>query len=342
MKLPPEIALQDSLLEDFSPISTPSPPPRQTHTFQRTHPNPAPTHFNASSTRSSDPLDIASLGISDRPSRFAPFKSGSAKMDWNPSPHQLTFNNPKNAAPYSALFASAKGTLPSAPGTSFLPSPTHKPTQPNFFSAANQTSKLDREQGKEEFTLGRQRLFAPQETTGLEALLGQALTLEDEPTIVRAVKSVKRSMERNNQLRKSIIALTISSVAGIVAAVVGVPVAYSVWGIARVAISRGRLSDLSAGMVATLFAMWIGLPYTGIEVPYHRLLLVAYHPSIQLLAHRIGVTILVVILSRDVARVVQIKTEQRRKAKEKEEARQQKMRGIFYTPRKEKGGTLVR
>lgn len=193
---------------------------------------------------------------------------------------------------------------------------------------------------KGDFTLGRQRLFAPQETTGLEALLGQALRLDDEPTLVRAVKSVKRSMERNVRLRESIIGLSISSVAGLIALVfwksVGIPLAFLVWGLGRVAVSQWRWRSVLAGIGSLMFAVWTGFPFTGVEVPYHRLLLVAYHPAIQLLAQRIGGAVLLVLLGRDVIKVAQIKMNQWRKVKEEEEARQQKMRGIFYTPQKGK------
>lgn len=210
---------------------------------------------------------------------------------------------------------------------------------------------MEEEDGEEarergDFTLGRQRLFAPQESTGLEALLGQALRLDDEPTLVRAVKSVKRSMERNVLLQESIIAASISCVASIVGLIfwrsVGIPLAFLVWGVVRVGLSRGRRwGSIVGGVVAMVFVVWIGFPFTGLEVPYHWFLLVAHHPSIQVLAHRIGGAVLLVILGRDIMKVVQIKMEQRRKVKEEEEARQQKMRGIFYTPQKGKGGRSV-
>ena len=260
-------------------------------------------------------------------------------MDWTPSSSHRTTFSPLKPAAYTP-FSQARGTLPPAPGTSFYASsPSAKPV--NFFSQHNTTEE---EEERGDFTLGRQRYFTPQETTGLEALLGQALRLDDEPTLVRAVKSVKRSMERNVHLQQSIIALATSCVAGCIAVVwwksVGLPLAFLAWGVARVAVSRGRVGIVIAGVMAVVFAVWIGLPFTGVEVAYHYLLLIAYHPTIQVLAHRIGGTILLVILGRDGTRVVQIKMKQWRKVKEEEEARQQKMRGIFYTPQKGKGRSV--
>jgi hypothetical protein len=123
LRLPPEIALQDSS-DDLSPQNTPSPVSR--HKFQRTQPRlPSP---QIRRIPPQDPVDIASLGIAD-PSNDT--------MDWTPSQHtSFSPTYPENT--YSrdnSLFAAGRGTLPPAPGTTFT-APPAKDQSVNWFKTA--------------------------------------------------------------------------------------------------------------------------------------------------------------------------------------------------------------
>ena len=164
VRLPPEIALQD-FSDEFSPQSSPSPPPR--HTFQRTQPRPSIHH---TPLKKEHPLDLSTLGISDRP--LAPFRNEST-MDWIPSTEQTTFS-PSSHPMYSAtdsIFAKGKGQLPPAPGITFTPTP--KPQQVNWFKSSlsptlqkEESSDDDRRPNKD-IQFREQRLFAPQVRTPL-------------------------------------------------------------------------------------------------------------------------------------------------------------------------------
>ena len=129
MKYPPEIALQDSS-DDFTPQASPT-PPRQRITFQRTQHAP-PSFPQLKPQPRQDPLDLTSLGISDRPTPL--FKDDST-MDWIPSQQQNTFSPRNTTTSYSrdsSIFANARGTLPPAPGTTFT-SPVSKEKSVNWF-----------------------------------------------------------------------------------------------------------------------------------------------------------------------------------------------------------------
>jgi hypothetical protein len=83
-------------------------------------------------------------------------------------------------------------------------------------------------QNGREIELAEQRFFAKQEATGLESLLGQALRLDDEPTLVRAVKSMKRSMERDERVKKIYLSLGMY-VVGIIPVGLGFQMALHGW-----------------------------------------------------------------------------------------------------------------
>jgi hypothetical protein len=188
--------------------------------------------------------------------------------------------------------------------------------------------------------LREQRYFAKQESTGLEALLGQALRLEDEPTLVRAVKAVKRTMARDERVRRGYINLAIAALANLVGLggwVLGgrkVGVALS-WLLLGGAWSSTRLrGGLLGGVAAVIFGLMIMVPALGVTIPYHLWIVRFYHPSIQSLLHHLSMFMLVAILGWDISVLVNFKLEQRRMAKMEEERRREKMRGIFYTPAK--------
>jgi hypothetical protein len=191
----------------------------------------------------------------------------------------------------------------------------------------------------------RKKSVLIQESTGLESLLGQALTLEDEPTLVRAVKAVKRTMAQDKHLREAYINAVVSIIPnvlllaswGLNRAQAGVSHAFFVLGIGRIITSRWRLGQIFSGITLLFIGGALGLPISGLLIPYHPLLLRLYSPGIQHLAHRLAIATLLIISSRDIVRIVTLKREQWEKLRRKEIKRQEKMRGIFYTPRKSKG-----
>jgi hypothetical protein len=164
--------------------------------------------------------------------------------------------------------------------------------------------------------------------------------LEDEPTLVRAVKAVKRTMARDERVKRGYISLTISSLANLIVFVawfaggsrMGVAFAYIGLGVGWILTSQREVLTMAGGGLAVVFGMVFLLPVSGVHVPYHPFLLRLYHPSIQSLLQRVGVFVLLVVMARDIMTIVNLKLEQWRLAKMEEERRQEKMRGIFYTP----------
>jgi hypothetical protein len=59
-------------------------------------------------------------------------------------------------------------------------------------------------------------------------------------------------------------------------------------------------------------------------------------PAIKLLLKHVGTASLLMILTHDITNLITLKLEHRAKQKRDETARQEKMRGIFYTPVKPK------
>jgi hypothetical protein len=182
VKLPPEIALQDTPDDlDFTPQSSPSPTPKPrpaSHTFQRTQP-PPPTFSTLKPPN--DSLDSTSLGISEKPGK--PFPSfhdsnptpsirDSQTMDWTPSTQSNSFT-PRTIPAYSqekSVFAAGRGTLPPAPGRGF-PTTTNaaQSSEVNWLNEANWfqptgTAPLNPEPllRNEDTHLREQRLFIPQ------------------------------------------------------------------------------------------------------------------------------------------------------------------------------------
>lgn len=175
--------------------------------------------------------------------------------------------------------------------------------------------------------------------------MGQALTLEDEPTLVRAVKAVKRSMAQDERLRDGYIVLMTSLFANIGSLIawwigriqVGVCVGFIAVGVGRIGVSRGRLSRVIIGLGAIILGVGVGIPVSGLNIPRHPLVLRLYTPPVQSLLYRVTISLLVVIFTYDVSAIIQLKREKWKKLKAEEKKRQQRMRGIFYTPVKSKG-----
>jgi hypothetical protein len=184
--------------------------------------------------------------------------------------------------------------------------------------------------------------------TGLESLLGQALTLDDEPTLVRAVKAVKRNMARDKHLHRAYAHLAISTTATLLLGLStkfsrfqgGLSAAYIAWGVARVALDY-RIPTLLTSILALLFGVIMGLPVSGLVIPYHPILLRLYDPRIQNTLRAAGAILLVGVLARDAAIVVTMKLDRRKVAAEEERKRQERVKGIFYAKPAPAGGRSV-
>lgn len=183
-----------------------------------------------------------------------------------------------------------------------------------------------------------------QESTGLESLLGQALTLDDEPTLVRAVKAVKRTMAQDKHIREAYVNAVISIIPNVLLLALwglnrtqeGVSFAFTILGIGGLVTSRWRLGQIFVGITQVVIGGLLGLPISGLLIPYHPILLRLYSPDIQRISHHLAIATLTVILSRDIVKIISLKREQWEKLRKEEIKRQEKMRGIFYTPGKSK------
>jgi hypothetical protein len=157
VKLPPEIALQDSSLDEFSPQGSPSPvPSAPRHTFQRTQS--LPPQIKLSQQRNNDPLDLSTLGITEKPLPL--FKDDSSKMDWIPSSQQTTFSRK-----YSHnLFSSQKGTLPPSPGTLFPIIPSTTKSEQNWFKSPPSVTENFNQQPQNKVSVEfREQRYFPQQ-----------------------------------------------------------------------------------------------------------------------------------------------------------------------------------
>lgn len=189
----------------------------------------------------------------------------------------------------------------------------------------------------------------------MESLLGQALRLDDEPTLVRAVKAVKRNMERDERVRERVISLAISTFANICMGIgrytqrtqAGISIGLLLTGIGRLLSSRLRWTIILESMLLSTLGGILVLPSR--VTPYG-----LDSPAITLLLKHVGTASLLVTLTHDIINLITLKLERRTKQKRDEIARQEKMRGIFYTPAKPKsvatrsvsfrggGGTAIR
>lgn len=124
-------------------------------------------------------------GDSDEENVRMPGTHDEDAMDWLPSPAQhykskesvLQQSNPSSMlsrSPFSTSIqpTSQLGRFSSASRSTFAESSKARDTQP---------------------ALARQRFFAPERPTGLETLFNAAVTLDDEPMLVRSIKSVQAS-----------------------------------------------------------------------------------------------------------------------------------------------------
>jgi hypothetical protein len=153
-------------------------------------------------------------------------------------------------------------------------------------------------------------------------------------------------MQRDERVRQGYINLTISFMANAVIALSwyfgifkgGVCMGYFIFGIAKVFLSPRHLLSLISGVGAIVLGVIMVFPVSGIVVPYHPILLRVYNPRIQFVGYIGGMIILLLCLGRDIMGNVMIKMDQWNKVKKEKEEREQKMRGIFYTPIKPKGG----
>jgi len=157
--------------------------------------------------------------------------------------------------------------------------------------------------------------------------------------LVRAVKAVKRSMARDKHLHQAYVNTATSALATAVLSLAtkfsrfssGLSGAYVTWGIGRIVSNSHQITAFLTGIPAITFGVIMCLPGSGLVIPYHPLVLRFYDPRIQSVLQIAGVIFLIGILARDIAILVAIKLDRRRKAAEEERKRQEKMKGIFYT-----------
>ena len=184
--------------------------------------------------------------------------------------------------------------------------------------------------------------------TGLESLLGQALTLDDEPTLVRAVKAVKRNMARDKHLHRAYAQLALSSATTLLLGLSaklsrfqgGLGTAYIAWAVGRVVLDY-RIPTVLTSILSMVFGVVMGLPVSGVVIPYHPVLLRLYDPRIQKALRVAGAILLVGVLARDIAILVTMKLDRRRVAAEEERKREKRMKGIFYAKPAPTGGRSV-
>lgn len=176
--------------------------------------------------------------------------------------------------------------------------------------------------------------------------MGQVLTLEDEPILVRTVKSLKRQMAKNQHLRNTYFNITTSFISILILFGMwignrdwGVSLSFLTFGIGRICLSRRKfVGNIIMGFCSIVFGVIIGVPTSGFEIPYHPLLLKLYDPTSQKYTQIFGVIVLFGNLVWDIRGLVLLKLEEWKKIKEEKGRRQEKMRGIFYAPEKTKGG----
>ncbi|BFZ61761.1 hypothetical protein YB2330_002836 [Saitoella coloradoensis] len=119
-------------------------------------------------------------------------------MDWNPSPPPTgkVFEQPVSGSPFQHYRPGSHNPLPVDIVSPYGKVPIRAPgfgaqTQHQFGSPSNPFLPTPKTK-ESDSTLAPQKFFAPEKPTGLEGLFGSTLQLEDEPVIVRAVKSVRR------------------------------------------------------------------------------------------------------------------------------------------------------
>jgi hypothetical protein len=184
--------------------------------------------------------------------------------------------------------------------------------------------------------------------TGLESLLGQALTLDDEPTLVRAVRTVRRNIARDKHIYRAYGYLAVSTITTLLLGLSakfsrfqgGLSVAYIAWGVGRVVFDY-RIPTFLTSILAILFGVLMGLPVSGLVIPYHPILLRLYDPRIQNTLRVAGAILLVGVLARDTAILVTMKLDRRKMAAEEERKRQERKKGTFYAKPAPTGGRSV-
>jgi hypothetical protein len=159
VKTPPEIALQDSS-EDFTPQISPTPLRRQTHMFERTQ----SSLFPSRTSPNKDPLDLSSLGISDRSPPY-----DNSTMDWTPSNQQTTFSHSTTFPRDTSIFALGRGALPPPPRTKFTTIFKENPISRSLTQSKDNFSDEDENSSpslpsprSKEIQFREQRFFAPQ------------------------------------------------------------------------------------------------------------------------------------------------------------------------------------
>ncbi|CCG82649.1 protein of unknown function [Taphrina deformans PYCC 5710] len=108
-------------------------------------------------------------------------------MDWQP---QQDNSRPNGTSPFTNT-ATSSGSIPR-----MFPQPVFAQPREQYFSsnpAHRSPFQLMPSTKSEPMRLAKQRFFAPERPTGLENLFSAAVTLDDEPLLVRSIKSVQRT-----------------------------------------------------------------------------------------------------------------------------------------------------
>ena len=156
------------------------------------------------------------------------------------------------------------------------------------------------------------------------------------------MKAVRRTIARDKHLQEAYISAVVSVIPNVSLLVswglnrskMGVSLAFIVLGFGRITTSRWRLGQIFAGITQLVIGGVLGLPVSGLLIPYHPLLLRLYSQDITHISHRIAIAALLLILSRDIVGIVTLKRERWERLRKEEIKRKEKMRGIFYTPGK--------
>jgi len=121
----------------------------------------------------------------------------------------------------------------------------------------------------------------------------------------------------------------------------GVSLGFMILGMKEIFDSKTRVGEKSGirmfrnlvlGSLSMVFSTILLLPSTGLQIPYHPIVLNFYSLPTQTLLLRLGALLLVALLARDISSVVRLKMERWEAARREEEQRRRRVMGISYTP----------
>lgn len=131
---------------------------------------------------------VRSLSNDSQDSAHEPTVIGD-KMEWEPSPPAS-----RTYSPFTSTFSTRTAPLPR-----MFPQQSFARPREQYFSTntSNRLSSpsvsMNPENEQQRLLLAQQRFFAPERPTGLENLFSATVRLEDEPLLVRSIKSIQRT-----------------------------------------------------------------------------------------------------------------------------------------------------